>query len=148
MEDSALEPLHQVERRADHRRIVAIENGARHWNARSGESGQDAMLTVNRMGGRQGRSGGLLAQHHSSGAEGDEVGRVGLTAGDAFDQEFTLPVRELVAHKALERRGIEFDGGRLADSDFAADCGIRHQFLPDPHDCFAGRSSDFSGRFL
>ena len=86
-EDAALDPLHQVERRADHVGIVAVENRRGDRHVCRMQRLDNAVFAVDRVRALEDRAVRLLAQHHPAAAPPHEVGGVGLPARDAVDRE-------------------------------------------------------------
>ena len=110
MEDAALQPLHQIERRAERLGIGMEEHGARHRHIRLRQRLKHTELAVDRMGSAQDRPGRLLAQNQATRSPIDEIGRIGLAAADAFEREFAGA--ELRLQDISQSGRIKIDAGR------------------------------------
>lgn len=111
MEDATIQPLHQVERRAERLGAVVIEHRPRHRDIGRCERFKHAELAVDGMRPAQDRPCRLLAQHHTMRTIVDEIGGVGLSAADPLERHFGIA--EAVREKALQCRGIEIRIQRL-----------------------------------
>jgi len=87
VEDAPLQPLHQVEGRAEQLLVLVVEHRARNRDIGGGQRLDDAVLAVDGMRAAQDRPGRLLAQHHAAPAEIDEIGGVGLAATDPLQRQ-------------------------------------------------------------
>ena len=90
LEDAAVEPLHQVERRAQRLVVVMEQDRTRHRHAGRRQGLQHAIFAIDGMGAAQDRAGRLLAQHQPARAVIDEIGRVGLAAADDLQPHLAL----------------------------------------------------------
>ena len=109
-EDAAHEPLHEVEGRPDHVPLPVQEDGARHRNARPRQGGQDPVLAIHRVGGREDAAGGLLAQHHRAPVDRHEEGGVRLAARDPLEHQPAPKPGDGAAEEGLQAAGIEVQG--------------------------------------
>jgi hypothetical protein len=106
--------LHQVERRADHRRVGAVGDRARHRHLGAGERGQHPELPVDGVGRGQERAWRLLPQHVLGAvARNDQEGRVRLPA--AHLAQACQTAEALRDQEVLKRAGRE--AVRLAHRD-------------------------------
>ncbi|MOA00083.1 hypothetical protein D3C78_1194290 [compost metagenome] len=89
------EKLHQIERRADQRRVVAIGEHARHRHRAALQGAHDAVLAVDGMGRGHQQARRLGAQHIAAAAGRELVRRVGLAAGQRRERRLLAVAQAL-----------------------------------------------------
>ncbi len=106
-ENAAVDTVHHVEGRADHRWVLAQRMSVRHRHLGGGQRLDDAELALHRMRRRQQRA-GRLAPHHISMPAGDEQkGRVALATLELLHLELTLEAIDVFAHECSEPASVE-----------------------------------------
>src|SRR5207253_9751160 len=94
--------VHDVERRADHRCVLAQHLRPCDWKAFRMQSGDDAVFAIHRVRGRQELARRFSAQHETAAiASGDAVGGIRLAALEL------LELRDAKAEVFLERAAID-----------------------------------------
>jgi len=125
-EHPAIDALHQVEGRTDQFGILVKQDGRRHGHVGRRQCLQHAVFPFDGMRARQDLAGRLLAQHHAAPAEGDEIGRVRLTAADPLQFERRRPFTKTVDEETVQGRRIEIHASRHAHIRTAC----RHPAVP------------------
>ena len=123
VEHAPLEPLHDIERRADQLRVLAIEDHARNRDGRPAEGAEHADLTVDRMRRGQQNSRGPLSQDQPVRAGIETEGRVRLAPRDPLDMHRPGGVGQDLAHGAGQRVEIEPEGLDRVDIARSGCCG-------------------------
>ena len=85
-----VDPVHDVERRAQNVRLTTPGQHVGHRYPCIPQCALHPVLPVNRMRALQQRTGWLFAQHHLASVHSDNIGRVGLPAGDLGHLRHTL----------------------------------------------------------
>ena len=107
VEHAPIEPLHDVERRTDDTPVVAKEKRPRNRHGAAREGRDNAMLAVDRVGGREEVARRLLPQHEAAIVVGDEEGRIRLPARHARDLHRTGEAGQAAAEMGVEAGGVE-----------------------------------------
>ena len=105
--DRGADAIHDVERGADDRRVLAERVRARHREPRRAERRDDAVLALHRVRRGQELARRLAAQDVLAAARRQVVGRVRLAAAELLDSERAGKAGHVQAHVALERAQVE-----------------------------------------
>ncbi len=104
---AAFDVVHDVERRADHRVVLAQAVGFRHGHASAIQRGNDAVLAVHGVRRWQQLARRLPAQNVTRAASRQPEGRIGLAALELLDFEISREARDVLAKIALQASHIE-----------------------------------------
>ena len=124
--DATRHPVHDIEDRTDHPRVVTEQPGLRHRHVRAAKRGQDAVFAVHGMRRRQKLARRLAPQHVFMVGGGETIRRVGLAALELAHRHRTAEARDALDEMALER--IHIEAMRLPHRD-----GVRRQRGLDGH---------------
>ena len=106
-DDTPVDAIHDVERGADDRRVLAERVRARHREPRRAERRDDAVLALHRVRRGQELARRLPAQDVLPAARRQVVGRVRLAAAELLDAERAREAGHVLAHVARERAQVE-----------------------------------------
>ncbi|MCY1234074.1 hypothetical protein D9M72_466430 [compost metagenome] len=112
-EDPSFDAVHEIERRANHLRIVDISENGRHGHRSLRQGPHDAGLPVDRVCGGQEGSRRLLAQHHATVVKSDKERRIRLTAMHAVQPHLPSKLGDQAAQTAFESERIKLRGSRV-----------------------------------
>jgi hypothetical protein len=112
-ECAALDHRHDVEGRADDRRIFAQRVGPRHGKAGRVQSGDQPMFALHGVRRWEDRPERLAAQHVAVARGIDPVGRVGLAAGELGERRGAREALHMAFEPRLEPRHFDIGLGHL-----------------------------------
>ena len=125
-EHAAMDTIHQIERCPDDRGVFAEDVRARHRHAAPLQRGDDAILAIDRVRGRQELARRLPAQHVLAAARADVVRRVRLPALELAHVDGPGEPAHALDEIALQRRDVDA-------VDLAYGRGVGRARDPDGH---------------